>query len=79
MEKGVNLCDFGDILSHAERLGYGWNQAHAILDNYYPYHGEYYVCLAKVEQDENEDAKKILVSYFERHQIEDFYIKPKGG
>ena len=60
MEKGVNLCDFGDILLHAESIGYGWNEAHEILDDYYPYHGTTHVYRDDVEEDTNLAAREIL-------------------
>jgi len=75
--KKQNTCDFADILSHAETLGYKWNKAHNILDNYTPAYGPRTVYLEEVEEEENEDAKKILLSYFKVSQVEEFVILPK--
>lgn len=81
MEKGVNLCDFGDILSHATSIGYNWNQAHNILvdADLCAMYGTQHVYKEETQYIEDEDARKIIESYFEKEQVEDFYIKPKGG
>ena len=81
MKKGVNLCDFGDILSHAETIGYGWNEAHDILvkANICAMYGTQHVYKEDVSEIEDEDARKIISSYFEKEGVKDFYIKPKGG
>lgn len=81
MDKGVNLCDFGDILSHATTIGYGWNEAHEILvnENLCAMYGVQHVYKEEIQYIENLDAKKIIESYFEKEQVEDFYIKPKSG
>lgn len=79
MEKNVNLCDFGDILSHAETLGYSWNEAHEILDDYYPRNGMKHLYRDDIEEESNPPAKEILLSYFEKEQVKDFYIEPKSS
>lgn len=42
-------------------------------------YGVQYVNVGEVDEIENEDAKKIIKSYFEKEKVDDFYIKPKGG
>lgn len=80
MEK-KNVCDFGDILSHAETLGYTWNGAHELLDRIYPYHGamDIYVDEITEEEDYNEDTIKIVHSFAKHHGVTEFQINPKGG
>lgn len=87
----VNLIDFTDLLFHAKTLGYEWNQAHDILDNFYPYYGVKNVYLYQIEDNDtdpedrdpdvepiSEDAKKIMLSFFKKHNVDEFSIKPKS-
>lgn len=87
----VNLIDFTDLLFHAETLGYGWNQAHDILDKFVPRYGMKNVYLYEIEDNDtdpedrdpdvepiSEDAKKIMLSFFKKHNVDEFSIKPKS-
>lgn len=76
-----NVCDFGDILSHAETLGYSWNGAHELLDDIYPYHGVSNVYVDEITEEEgyNADTIKIVHSYAKKHNVDEFQINPKGG
>lgn len=73
-----NVCNFSDLLFCAEKLGYNWNNAHNLLDRYYPYHGPRDVAIEEVDDEENEDAKKILKAFFEQEGVSDFQINPKS-
>lgn len=77
--KKKNVCDFGDILFCAESLGYGWNQAHDILDNYAPRYGARDVYFYEIEEEENPDAKRILKAFFEQENVSEFQINPKSS
>ncbi len=76
--KKENICDFGDILWCAEKLGYKWNEAHDILDNYVPRYGMRHVSIDDIKEEEDEDAKKILTAFFKQEKIDEFYFTPKS-
>lgn len=81
--KKTNVCDFSDILKCAQKLGYGWNEAHEILvkANYCAMYGPQQVYLEEITEEEcpNEDARKILLAFFEQEKVKEFQINPKGG
>lgn len=78
-----NVCDFGDILGYATRIGYDWNQAHEILVDagYCAMYGAQDVYKSEITEDEcpDEDARKILLGFFEVNKVKEFQINPKGG
>jgi len=74
----IDLYDFSDLLFHAESLGYDWNTAHHFLDYIYPYHGVRNVTEEDLEELQ-EDGKKVLKSFMESEELEEFSISPKGG
>jgi len=86
--KQQNTIEFSDLLSHAETLGYSWNKAHDILDSWYPSYGpttiSRYMIDPNYDESEaenyetNEDAQKILVSFFETSKVDEFVILPKS-
>lgn len=74
-----NVCDFSDLLFHAESLGYGWNEAHGMLDNIYPMHGPQDVYHSEVsEYGLCKDGEKILNSFFDKEGVGEFQINPKS-
>lgn len=84
--KIVNLIDFSELLSYAETMGYDWDEAHKILDNFYPRYGVRVVFVSDLYkfdiEDEDvegemvgEDARKILLSFFDKHKVTEFTIK----
>ncbi len=81
--KKTNVCEFGDILYCAEKLGYSWNQAHKILVNadYCAMYGAQSVYKSDITEEEcpDEDVRKILLAFFEQEQVNEFIILPKGG
>ena len=83
MTKGMNVCDVGDILWYAESIGYAWNHALDILRKaeYVAMYGPQCVCRDEIteEQVPNEDARKILLGYFDHEKVDEFQINPKGG
>lgn len=76
--KKTNVCDFSDLLFCAKKLGYDWNEAHDMLDYYYPYHGVRTVYIEELDEEENEDAKKILKAFFKQEKVDEFQINPKS-
>lgn len=81
--KKTNVCDFGDILHCATKLGYNWNQAHEILvdNDYCAMYGAQMVYKNDITEEgcPNIDARKILLAFFEEEQVDEFQINPKGG
>lgn len=76
----MDVYGFGDILSYAGTIGYDYNEAHDILDYYYPSYGMR--CVEKgvvINEEEDEDAKKILMGFFEQEGLNEFYFSTKGG
>jgi len=81
--KTVNLCDFGDILIYSKELGYSWNEAHEYLVNADIYEDIVYVkdvVADGVFFDKNEhvEARMIISGFAKKHNVEEFYIAPKG-
>jgi len=79
--KKQNTIDFADLLIHAEKLGYFWNQAHDILDDFYPRYGARTVDISEIDDEnyeDNDDAKKILKSFFKKNKVTEFVILPKS-
>lgn len=83
--KKVNLADFGDLLSCAEKNGYSWNGAHEILVNdeippmYESPTCEYYLSdlgdsVDKCQYDWSADTWKILKAFFEQEKITNFTL-----
>jgi len=79
--KTTLLIDFGDLLSHAETLGFTWNGAHKILDSIYPAYGVKEIYVDELDEYElSEDARKIVDSFIKTNKIkESFSIAPKSG
>lgn len=79
--KRTLLINFGDLLSHAETLGFSWNGAHKILDDIYPYYGVREIYIDELdERGLSEDARKIVDSFIKENKIkESFSIAPKSG
>lgn len=79
MKRTILVCDFGDILRFAETLGFSWNGAHQILDEFYPVYGSTYVNIDELEEvTEDPDALRIMRGFFEAEGVEEFEIRPKG-
>lgn len=68
MKKGQSVCEFGDLLCHAEKLGYSWNTAHDILVDdevppmYESYQRDIYVGMGP-DYGWSEDSCKIVDGY----------------
>lgn len=79
MINNATLVSFSDLLFHATRNGYDWNQAHGILvpDEYaqlIPNHGVYEVTREEVIQDWIEgDCRKIVLSFMVENNLESMY------
>ena len=74
----VFLIDFSDLLYTAVGIRYGWNQAHELLKEVYPYYGVKTVYKSELDEIENKDARKILEEFFnEQPDLKKFSIKPK--
>jgi hypothetical protein len=74
-----NTIEFSELLFHACTLGYNWNQAHNILDHYYPCHGPRTISIDNANEEENTDAKKILKSFFKTSKVDVVIILSKVG
>jgi hypothetical protein len=83
--KKVNLADFGDLLSCAEKNGYSWNQAHEILvnDDIPPMNEsptlDYYLSDVGAEgescaYDWSDDTRKIMRAFFQQENIKEFTL-----
>jgi hypothetical protein len=81
----VNLFDFSDLLSCAERIGFDWNKAHDILvkDDVPPMYEsktkDFYINECTPEGNKNaygysDDTIKILQAFFKQEKIEEFTI-----
>ena len=81
----VNLFDFSDLLSCAERIGFDWNTAHDILvkDDVPPMYEsktkDFYISECTPEGNKmaygySDDTIKILQAFFEQEKIEAFTI-----
>lgn len=80
MKKTITI-EFDELLSYAESIGYSWNKAHDIIDDYYPCHGPrtIYPGIAE-ENEENEDVVKIIDGFFKANNItEEVTILPKSS
>lgn len=75
----VNLFEFSDLLSCAEKLDYGWNEAHDILVNdeippmYESKTKDFYINDIN-EYGYSEDSIKILNAFFKQENLEEFTI-----
>jgi hypothetical protein len=81
----VNLFDFSALLSCAEKLGFGWNEAHDIMvnDGVPPMNesktNDFYIeeCTPEGNKDAceySDDTLKILNAFFKQEDIEEFTI-----
>jgi hypothetical protein len=81
MRKNVNTCDFGDILTVAEDMGYDWNTIHDILrdngcDTSYGARTIYKGEINLITEDK--DARKVLKKFFAVNKIDEVTILPKS-
>lgn len=79
--KVITIIGFEELLEHAQDLGYFWNKAHDLLVSADIYVGQintdyYKDCFS--EANEHVEAKEILKSFMDKHNLKEFYITPKN-
>jgi hypothetical protein len=79
--KTITTIGFDELLSHAEKMGYYWNQAHDLLVDADIFVGQIYTdhykdCFSG--ENEHVDAKKILKSFMDEYDLKELYITPKN-
>ena len=77
--KKMMVCDFGDILDVGVGLGYFYNKAHDIMVDANRYEGNMDKEDCEDLAEDYPDAAKILKAFFEKYNLEEVYVKPKGG
>ena len=77
----VYLTNMGELLTHAVHLGYGWNQAHNILDKdgVFP-EAECHECTYDIDEvcnggwDWSDDSVKIVKTFMEVNEVTEFTL-----
>jgi hypothetical protein len=78
MIKVMAICDFSDLLNHAQEMGFDWNNAHDLLRKADIYVGTIYYGDADLETGTHIEARKILKSFMDKNDLQKFYITPKN-
>lgn len=77
--RAVIIVEFGEILYHAQTLGYDWNDMHDKLLPLLPWPGEATrgIDYSEIELDQiklPEDAKTVLMSFMEVNSLRSFEL-----
>jgi len=76
--KKKNVIEFTDIVEHAVKLGYKWNDACDFLDYFYPSYGMRDCSIKELAREGNKDCKKVMESFYKKHKVTEFSISPKS-
>lgn len=75
----VTIVEFGEILQHAETLGYNYDEMHDKFLPLLPWPGEATrgIDISEIELDQiklPEDAKKVLLSFMKENKVNSFEL-----